>query len=294
VIVLAATGGTSQTLTGREATREFESIAGRPVPLAQVPDLAKVRAKLAVEFPHALSAIDLLLSDLAGPHIHFKPSLILGHPGGGKTRLIRRLGEALGVYVARFDGSGSSDNAFGGTPRRWSSGEPCFPLNAIRAAGIGNPICHVDEIDKSGTSRHNGSLTQALLPMCEPENSKRFADPYVQSDVNLSFVSLLLTANDDTVLPAPLRDRLRIIRIPHPTIADLPAIARGLVAEIMIENGAQGFSVRLGNGAEGFAVPLDGDELEIAAKLWKGGSIRRLRAIIERLLARRDQQAPRH
>jgi ATP-dependent Lon protease len=137
-------------------------------------------------------------------------------------------------------------------------------------------IVHVDEIDKAaGNSRHNGSLTQALLPMCEPENCKRYPDPYVQSDINLGFVSFLLTANDDTVLPAPLRDRLRIIRIPHPTNEHLPAIARGIVDE-------------------NFAAPLDGDEIEIARRIWKGGSIRKLRAIVECLLARRDAQAPRH
>jgi ATPase family associated with various cellular activities (AAA) len=285
VMVLASVGGTSQTSTGKEAQKEFESIAGRPVPLVPVPDLAKARSKLAAEFPYALPAIDFLLADIANQqHVFFRPSLILGSPGGGKTRLIRRLGEALGVYVARFDGSGSSDNAFGGTPRRWSSGEPCVPLNAIRSSGIANPICHVDEIDKAGSSRHNGSLTQALLPMCEQESSKRFADPYVQSDINLSFVSFLLTANDDTALPAPLRDRLRVIRIPLPGIEHVPALSHGIVADIMAEKGADRFSF-----------PLNGEELHIAAELWrKGGSIRKLRAIIERLLARRDQQAPRH
>ncbi len=142
----------------------------------------------------------------------------------------------------------------------------------------------MDEIDKAaGNSRHNGSLTQALLPMCEPENSKRFADPFVQSDVDLSFVSFLLTANDDTGLPAPLRDRLRVIRIPQPTIQDLPAISHGLVEDIMTEK-----------GAKDFAVPLTPDERAIAAGLWRGGSIRKLRAIIERLLSRRDEQAARH
>lgn len=84
-------------------------------------------------------------------------------------------------------------------------------------------------------------------------------------------------------LSAPLRDRLRIVGIPHPGIEHVPVLVRGIVADIMSEK-----------GAERFAVPLDGDELEIAATLWKGGSIRKLRAIVGRLLSRRDKRATRH
>jgi ATPase family associated with various cellular activities (AAA) len=285
VIVLRAIGGTSRTSSGKEAHAEFERIVGQPLPLVPTRDPGPVLRALAAEFPYAATAISLLLADLSGSQVvKFRPTLLLGPPGAGKTRLIRRIGESFGLHVARFDGSGSSDNAFGGTARRWSSGEPCIPLNAIRTAQHANPLIHVDEIDKAGTGRFNGSLTNALLPMLEPETAARYPDPYVQADVDLSRCSYFLTANDDTVLPAPLRDRLRTLRIEQPAPEHLPAIAAGLVADYRRERSL----------TNDWIPNLDGDELEIAAGLWKGGSIRRLRTVIDRILARRDARAPRN
>jgi hypothetical protein len=46
-------------------------------------------------------------------------------------------------------------NTFGGTSRRWSSGEHCVPLEAVRRHCIANPLLLVDKIDKAGASRHN-------------------------------------------------------------------------------------------------------------------------------------------
>ena len=78
------------------------------------------------------------------------------------------------MTLHRFDGAGSADNAFGGTPRRWSSGEHCVPLEAVRRARAANPIVCVDEIDKCGHSRHNGSLDHALLPLSSRRTPARF------------------------------------------------------------------------------------------------------------------------
>ena len=105
-----------------------------------------------------------------------------------------------------------------------------------------------------------------------------------QSDCDLSHVSYLLTANDDTCLPAPLRDRLRILRIARPGREHLPALTRSIVKDLATERGLE----------PGFLLPLDGDETELASRLWEGGSIRQLKYIVERLLALREKQAARH
>jgi hypothetical protein len=138
----------------------------------------------------------------------------------------------------------------------------------------------IDEIDKAGASRHNGALTSALLPFLEPENARAYPDPYVQSEVDLSHVNYILTCNEDSALPGPLRDRLRIVRLPRPTIEHLPALARGIVADIARERG----------GDPRFWPPLEDGELAIAERLWRGGSVRRLRAIVERLPAYREER----
>jgi ATP-dependent Lon protease len=253
--------------------REFRAITGERLPLA--------RATLRDEFPHLHAAIDVLLTGLVeGEPVRLRPTLLVGEAGGGKSRLARRLAETLALPLHRFDGSGSSDNTFGGTPRRWSSGEHCTPLEAVRRHKVSNPVVVVDEIDKAGRSHHNGALTSALLPFLEAESARAYPDPYVQSEVNLSHVSYLLTCNDDSMLPGPLKDRLRIIRLPRPTIEHLPALARGIVADIAKERG----------GDPRWIPGLDDPELAIAEKLWRGGSVRRLRAIVERLLAYREER----
>lgn len=178
----------------------------------------------------------------------------------------------------RYDAAGSGDNAFGGTPRRWSSGEHAVPLEAVRRSTVANPIVMVDEVDKAATRGNNGSLANALMPFLERETSRAFPDPFVQADVDLSHVSYLLTANDDTVLPAPLRDRLRVVRLPEPTLDHMIALARGIVADLAREAG----------GDERWYPDLDDGELAIVEGLWAGGSVRRLRTIVERLLARRE------
>jgi ATP-dependent Lon protease len=236
------------------------------------------RALLHDEFPHACAQIDVLLTGMSeGQPIRWRNCLLTGSAGGGKSRLVRRLSEVLGVGLHRFDAAGSADNAFSGTPRRWSTGEPCIPLEAVRRYKIANPLVMVDEIDKGSNSRHNGSAENSLMPFLEPETAAAYPDPYVERDIDVSAVGFMLTCNEETSLSGPLRDRLLVVRIPEPVIEHLPALARSIVADIGRAAGDQRWTPMLDDG-----------ELAVAESLWRGGSVRRLRAIIERILAYRE------
>ncbi len=132
------------------------------------PALTPVRTALLAEYPHAQAAIDLLLRDLReGKPVRLNPVVLVGPPGTGKSRLLRRLAELLGVGMYRFDGAGSTDGVgFAGTPRLVAVDTVGAGARG-RAAPDSGPRAVVDELDKSGTAVRNGSLHNALTPFLE-------------------------------------------------------------------------------------------------------------------------------
>lgn len=270
---------------GRSVTKGYEAIIGKPVPLAPVPDLRELRAALRFEFPYATDLIDRLLVNLNnGSHVGLSPTLILGRPGVGKSRLISRIAHHLGVGLWRVDATHDSGAAIGGLDRRWSSTEPAHPVMAIARYGVANPLMLVDEIEKASTRRDYGRLWDSLLPMLEPETARAYPDPAFQASVDISHVSWLFTANDIAPLPGPLLDRLRVIEMPAPTAADLKALLPPVLAGIAA---SQGLDPR-------FLTTLDSEEIAAVRRAWPGGSIRRLTRLVETVVAARETFGPRH
>jgi ATP-dependent Lon protease len=282
IVVLPRVGGLINTNSGREATAAFASIAGIPLNRVRTPDIEKVRVALRKEFPHFVLQIETLLADLANTEfVKFRSTLLLGTFGVGKSRFVRKLCHAVGIPLHRYDGANASDNVFGGTPRRWASGQPSVPLEAVRESGIANPAVIIDELDKAGISTLHGSLANALLPFLEEETAARYPDGYALADCNLAHVSFLATANDIGAIPLALRDRFRLLQLPEPRPEHLPALARSLVRDIAAESG----------GDARWFPDLDVEELVAVGTLWRGGSLRRLRAIVERMLSYREKRA---
>lgn len=263
----------------------FRKILNTALPLVETPALGQVRNTLAAEFPYAIDVIDFALADLIGrPTAHFRPFLLVGDAGAGKSHFARRLGEVLGLTIWRTDAAQSDGNSFAGTDRRWHSAKPCHPLLAIARGGNANPMVLIDEIEKAGTRSDYGRLWDCLLGLLEPETSARYPDPALQITLDLSHVSYVATANTADPIPSPLRDRFRIVSFPKPTRADLDALLPGLIRSIA---GDRGLDSR-------WTAPVDADEQAAIARAWRGGSVRRLRRILEAILRTRDQSARRH
>lgn len=258
------------------------------LPLVVCDNAARVREKLREEYPHARREIDLLTQDLRdGQPVRMRPTLLVSpETGMGKSRLVGRLADLLGgnMYVYRFDGAASHDGAYSGFPKGWSSAQPSVPARAIMMSRIANPIAFVDEIDRAGESTYNGNLWSAMLPFLEVETSRRYRDIGIDAELDLSHVLHFSTANSVEKLPSHLRDRFRLIRMPPPTLAHLPALA----ALIMKELASQG-DLRCDE-------PLASDELHNIGLAWKRErfSMRKLKRLVEVTLEARDACAVRH
>ncbi len=181
----------------------------------------------------------------------------------GKTAAVRAVAGGLGLALRIYNAAGAADGSFGGTSRQWSTGRASIPLQAILQEGVANVVVGVDEIEKASLDRRNGSLSDTLLPFLERESSKSIFDSYIETNVNLSAVSFLVTANSMDGVPGPLRDRLRILEVPAPGREHLPVVAANLISEIRAERGLD----------EAWMPGLDADELALLGRHWKGGSL---------------------
>jgi ATP-dependent Lon protease len=288
LVVARLTSEEMKNVKVKEILGPLKSVINVALPLVEVPPLHQVRSTLLFEFPHASDAIDFALADLVGrPTVKLSPLLLLGDPGGGKSRFARRLGEVLLGRLSsvwRTDCSRSDGAVFGGTDRRWYSAEPCHPFLAIARAKVANPLVLIDEIEKAGTRSDYGRLWDCLLGFLESETSVRYPDPALQTNLDLSHISFVATANSLDPLPSPIRDRFRVVTFPKPNADDLDALLPAVIADLAKERGLDA----------NWVVPLDGIEHTAVERYWRGGSVRRLRRVVEAVLRGRDLRATRN
>ncbi|MET4278749.1 MULTISPECIES: AAA family ATPase [unclassified Bradyrhizobium] len=269
----------------KEILGPLKNVINVALPLVEVPPLHQMRSTLLFEFPYAMEVIDFALADLVGrTTVRLRPLLLVGDPGAGKSRFSRRLGEVLGLNVWRENASRADGAAFGGTDRRWYSAEPCHPFLAVAQGKTANPMVLLDELERAATRSDYGRLWDCLLGFLETETSTRYPDPALQTNLDLSHVSYVATANSLDPLPSAIRDRFRVVLFPKPRANDLGALLPTLIADLAKERGLD----------EIWMPPLDGAEYAAVARNWRGGSVRRLRRVIEAIMRQRDLRATRN
>lgn len=165
----------------REIVGPLKGVINVALPLVEVPPLHEVRSALLFEFPYAADAIEFALADLVGrPTVRLRPLLVVGSPGGGKTRFARQVAFHLRLPIWHEDASRADGAVFAGTDRRWYSAEPCHPFLAIAQGKIANPLVLIDEIEKAGTRSDYGRLWDCLLGFLESSTSANYLDPALQ------------------------------------------------------------------------------------------------------------------